>query len=446
MPNTTTLLQPFAEAFPNSATPQVCRAPGRVNLIGEHTDYNGLPVLPMTLTQAIQVAFAPRAESEICLRNRNAGFAEAVFSNALDIDPSPAGAWENYCKAAVQGINEAFELDGYPGMDMLVDSDLPMGAGLSSSSALVVACALAYLDVLGIELGEEITRLELAELLADAEHYVGTRGGGMDQGVILNGAAEHACKLDFFPLRVERAPLPEDCAIVVCDSMIEAQKTGGALHRYNAGPRLCALACALVERRAQEEFGEELTLERLGDLWYGALCLRHAEAEALCLEAVPEPRMSLDAVAERLDCRPAEVREQWLGDLPEPDEGFPIAARLRHQLTEYRRVEDARDALLAGDAQLFGTLMDASHASCAQDFEISGPELDALVEAARASGALGARLTGAGFGGATVNLVPRDICDTFVGEITDRYYRDYLGIQGAPPVFVARASDAAGVV
>ena len=144
--------------------------------------------------------------------------------------------------------------------------------------------------------------------------------------------------------------------------------------------------------------------------------------------------------------RPPRYASNGWAILPEPAGGFPLAARLRHQITEYRRVEDARDALLVGDAAAFGKLMDASHASCAQDFEISGPELDALVDAARKSGALGARLTGAGFGGATVNLVPRDTCDTFVAGVTERYYRDYLGVEGAPPIFVARSSAAAGVV
>ncbi len=330
-------------------------------------------------------------------------------------------------------------------MYLLVESTLPIAAGLSSSSALVVGCALAYLHALGIALGEDgISRLELAELLAEAEHYVGTRGGGMDQTVILNGDAGHGCKIDFFPLRVELTPLPEDCAIVVCDSMVKVQKSGAALDRYNAGPRQCALACALVGQLVREEFGEEVTIERLGDLWYGDLCLTYLEVEDLCLRAVPSPRTTLTEAALRLNMDEETVRARYLGALPEPAGGFPLMARLRHQRTEYRRVERARDALLAGDSKTFGDLMNTSHTSCAQDFEISGPELEALVTAARRHGAWGARLTGAGFGGATVNLVPHEALDRFLAGLTDSYYRQYRGFDGEPPVFVAVPCEGAG--
>jgi N-acetylgalactosamine kinase len=434
----------FHAAYPGQGEALVCRAPGRVNLIGEHTDYNGLPVLPMTLAQEIRIAFRCRQDGKITLRDENPEFGEVSFFNEPELPPSPPGSWDNYCKAAVQGLNRHFKRKEYPGMDMLVSSDLPIAAGLSSSSALVVACGLAYLRVLGYTLEKDISRVELAELMAEAEHYVGTRGGGMDQAVILNGLSNHACKIDFFPLRVEIAPLPEGCAVVVCDSMVKVKKSGSALARYNAGPRLCALACALVERQLQEDFGEEVELPRLGDLWYGPLCLTHREASALCTRAIPKALMSLAETATRLNSTPDEVRERWLGDLPEPAEGFRLQARLRHQLTEYRRVETARDALLAGDSDKFGCLMNASHESCANDFQISSVELDALVQAARQSGAIGARLTGAGFGGATVNLVPEDRCEEFIQGVGEGYYRQRRGHDGPPPVFVGRSSDGAG--
>lgn len=436
----------FAEMYPDAPAPACCRAPGRVNLIGEHTDYNGLPVLPMALAQEIRVAFSPRGDSRIALHNVDPSFPAVTFDNAPEILPSSAGSWENYCKAAVQGLNATLHPSRFPGMDVLVSSTLPMAAGLSSSSALVVACAMAYLRVSDSEFGGGLTRLSLAELLAEAEHYVGTRGGGMDQAVILNADAGHACKIDFFPLRVENAPLPDDCVVAVCDSTVKVKKSGEALHRYNAGPRLCALATALVQRQLQADYGEDVALERLGDLWFGPLCLTHSEAEDCCMRAVDKPRMRLAAVAARLDCTPDAVRERWIGDLPEPPDGFPIQARVRHQLTEYRRVEMARDALLAGDAESFGALMNASHESCARDFEISSPELDALVKAARDAGALGARLTGAGFGGATVNLIYREDAAAFVAAVTEQYYRQFLGYAGDAPIFIAHPSAGAEYV
>lgn len=434
----------FRGAFPEAGEPFVCRAPGRVNLIGEHMDYNGLPVLPMAIRQEIRIAFAGRPEPEVTMKNVSDRFPTAAFQNGPGITPSAQGAWENYCKAAIHGINNHFEVTKFQGMDLLVWSDLPMAAGLSSSSALVVACALAYLAVLDIQLGKDISRKELADLLARAEHFVGTRGGGMDQTCILNNEEGHACKIDFFPLRVEPAPLPDDCAIVVCDSMVKVEKSGAGLMRFNAGPRLCALACALVERQAKEEFGEEIELARLGDLWLGPLCLLHGEGRELCMRALPEERVTLQDAAARLGLTVAQVRERYIADTPEPEGGFPLQARLRHQITEYRRVETARDALLAGASEEFGQLMNASHGSCAHDFGISSPELDKLVECARTAGALGARLTGAGFGGATVNLVPKAQVPAFIDAMTASYYRGFKGHTGPAPIFVAEASAGAG--
>jgi len=437
------LEQQFWRAFPGAKEPEICRSPGRVNLIGEHTDYNGLPVLPMAIRQEILVAFRPREDRQVDLRNCDPSFPIKTFENGPDLPPSPPGEWDNYCKAAIQGLNTHFKVRAFRGMDILVTSTLPIAAGLSSSSSLVVACALAYLKVLGLHLEKDISRLELAELMAEAEHYVGTRGGGMDQAVILNCVTNHACKIDFFPLRVEVAPLPEDCAIVVCDSMVKVRKSGAELAKYNAGPRTCALACALVERQLKDEFGPEVEIDRLGDLWFGPLCLTSKEVEEIFSRVAPKPNLTLIDAATRLKCTPQQVRDRWLGDLPEPNGGFHVQARLRHQLTEYRRVETARDALLAGDSELFGQLMNASHESCANDFQISSPDLDALVKAARDAGALGARLTGAGFGGATVNLVPKDICHDFIDEITETYYRRHKGYNGGAPVFVAHANDGA---
>lgn len=437
----------FGRYYPDAGEIFVCRAPGRVNIIGEHTDYNGLPVLPMTLDRAIGIAFSPRLDGRVRMRDTDASFAPVEFANGRSIAASAVGQWENYCKAAVAGLNRHFSVGDFVGMDMLVSGDIPIGAGLSSSSALVVGCALAYLRCLGMELGRDISPLALAGVLAEAEHFVGTRGGGMDQAVILLGDEGQACKIDFFPLHVERMGLLEDYGFVVCHSRVEAAKTGAALARYNAGPRLCALACALVEARLREEFSMDVALRRLGDLW-GDLCLTDGEVAELFSRTFPRDRMTAAEAAGALGLAPGEVRARWLGDLEEPPGGFPLQARARHQRTEYQRVEAARDALLAGDAGALGALMDASHASCASDFGISCPELEALVGIARDAGALGARLTGAGFGGCTVNLVPVEAVDDFQEAVLARYYGAYLGggeVDG-DVIFVAQASAGAGYV
>ena len=441
MPVESDLKTIFRQIYPADPEPFIARAPGRVNIIGEHTDYNGLPVLPMTLLQEIQLACAPRPGQRVRLRNIDSAFPPAEFDNAFEIPPSPPGSWENYCKAAIQGINAHFKPPVLPGMDLLVSGSIPMRAGLSSSSAFVVGCALAYLRTLNKILDKDVTRIALASLLADAEHYVGTRGGGMDQAIILLGGANRACKIDFFPLRIEPVPLPADHVFVICNSLVSANKTGEALDRYNAGPRLSKLICALVEKQAQEEFSDDLRLDRLGDLWYGHLCLTHNEVAELFNRTFPLPATTLQQAAHRLGVSVQEIRDRWLGDLIEPQEGFNLQARARHIRTEFIRVEAARDALLDGDAQTLGSLMNQSHKSCADDYQISCPELDRLVLAARQAGAIGARLTGAGFGGCTVNLVPRSGLYAAIAAIQKDYYH---GLAPQFTVFPADPSNPAG--
>ena len=414
----------FRARFRDDDEPRICRAPGRVNLLGEHIDYNGLPVLPMTLSQGIYVAFAPRADNLVCVASLNANYPPAEFANGAAIPPSPTGCWENYCKAAVSGLNEALALDGSTGMNLLVWGGIPTAAGLSSSSALVVATALAYLTSAGILLGADLSRLRLAAILAQAERYVGTQGGGMDQAVILLGGEGRACKIDFDPLRVEEVPVFHDHVFVVCDSLVHADKTGSARQRYNEGPTLCRLMRAMIERQAQRAFGEDIAIPSIGALWFGPLCLLDREVEDLLNETFPKTRTTLTEAARLLGLDEAEIRTQWLGDLPEPKQGFPLRSRARHQLTEFQRVEAGRDALAAGDVVAFGKLMDASHVSCARDYQISCPELDRLVELGRSCGSLGSRLTGAGFGGCTVHLVPESEAPSFIQFMKREYYEE----------------------
>jgi N-acetylgalactosamine kinase len=283
--------------------------------------------------------------------------------------------------------------------------------------------------------------------MAEAEHYVGTRGGGMDQTVILMGQEGAACKIDFFPIRVEQVPLLSDYSLVICNSLVKAEKTGDMLHRYNAGPRLSRLICALVEKHVQNEFDEDIELERLGDLWNGALCLTSREVEDLFAEVFRKDQTTLTEAASRLGLATSEIRERWLGDLAEPSRGFRLRARAHHQLTEYRRVESARDALMAQDPFALGELMNASHRSCADDYEISCPELEELVSVAREAGALGARLTGAGFGGCTVSLVAQEDVPRFRAQVRKWYYEGYLGSRGVSvsgdAVFTAESSQGA---
>ncbi|MCA1901251.1 MAG: galactokinase [Candidatus Hydrogenedens sp.] len=437
------ILEKFPGQNVNPKQIGLCRVPGRVNLIGEHTDYNGFSVLPITLNKEVHAIFTPRNDNQIYLVNEDSRFPSMCISNAPFIPPSPIGSWDNYIKAAIIALNQKYKIKHYPGFNLYISSNLPIATGLSSSSALVVTASLVYLKILGKELDKDITRSELAELMAEAEHFVGTRGGGMDQTVILNGAKGHACKIDFFPIRTHLIPLFENYTFVVCDSTIRAQKTGECLSRYNIGPRLCRLSCALIEHYMQKELGNTFHIERLSDLWTGNLCLSSKEIHELTEHVIQKDHLSIKEIAYLLELSPKEVRERWLPDVEEPPAGFPLKARIRHVISEHSRVEKCQDALLANDAYTFGVLMNESHYSCANDYQISISELDTLTHIARRAGAIGSRLTGAGFGGCTVNLVPNEKVEQFMEYVEQQYYKQYLGLSSAQGMFIAETSPSA---
>ncbi|HEY3282899.1 MAG TPA: galactokinase [Armatimonadota bacterium] len=398
-------------------------SPGRVNLLGEHTDYNGLPVLPMALDRGIRVLGCPCEGPLVRLRHLDAAYPPREFTASAQIPPDEAGDWCNYAKAAVQGLVEAGLVSEKPsGMNLLVWGDLPPAAGLSSSSALVVAVALAFLEANR----RAVPRLELAELLAGAERYVGTQGGGMDQAICLLGEAGSALMIDFYPLRATPVPMPDQCAVVISHSLVRAPKTEEALLSYNRRPTECRIAAAMLARELRRAGDAANGSPRLGDL---------LEAQPLLLDVASElfgdGRWGVQQIAAHLGLHEDEVGSGFLtardGRVqPEPEEGFHLLPRVRHVVTEARRVRSAYGALSVGDVAEFGAAMDASHRSCAEDYGISTPELDALAVLAREAGALGSRLTGAGFGGCVVSLVPRDQAAEVMDRLWEGYYHGYL--------------------
>ena len=284
-------------------------APGRVNLIGEHIDYHGLPVLPMALKQRVEVKFEPREDRRIRAMSEPA-YGVREFEWREDLERVKAGDWENYLRAAARAVERKWGVGR--GIDATVTSNLPAAAGLSSSSALLVAFTLALLRA-----NEwRATFEELMEILPDGEQFVGTRGGGMDHAAALASRAGHASLVSFHPVAVRHVPIPRDWAFLVADSGVRAEKSGAARERYNA------------------------------------------------------------------------VRSS------------PGAAA--HVASESARVSAAVAAMEAGDAAAFGRLLLESHASLRDGLGVSHTELDRAVECATEAGALGARLTGAGFGGSVV--------------------------------------------
>jgi len=386
----------FRERYGSSPT-HVARAPGRVNLIGEHIDYAGLPVFPMALQREVSIAFRPREDGLVLAATTDPSYAPCHFEVGPAIDPYDDGDWGNYLKAAVQGMAGAYGLEN--GLDAVIHSTVPVAAGLSSSSALVIAMGLA----LAAANGRKVNPIELAELMAASEQYVGTRGGGMDQAISAGARAGCAARVEFDPLRLEPVPVPESWRFVVAHSLVQAHKSGGAREGYN-------------RRRAETEKALELVVASLG-------------LEAAGIRSYRDLLMHVSGPAAL-----AEGERRLDGDL---------LKRFRHVLTENARVGRAEIAMREGSLEGFGMLMNGSHASLADDFEVSIPELDELVAIARDGGAAGARLTGAGMGGCIVALCTESTADSVMSSLSDRYYASRGGARDV--LFVAVPSAGASV-
>lgn len=437
----------FSSVFPEASPPSSCRVPGRINLLGEHLDYNGLPVLPMCIDRFLDIQYAPASDGMIHLANADADFPPVRFMHSRPLPPGAPGAWENYVKAALQAINTAYSIKHPLGMYLWVESNLPKAMGLSSSSALVIGTALAYLDLLGKAPRDTKARLALAELLARGEHYVGTQGGGMDQAILLLGEQDHALKIDFHPLRTTPAPLFDDYLFVVADSLERAEKSKAQRNTYNAGPLLCRLCRHLLEKALERQSQQAVHLERLATLWFGERPLTQEAITRLIQQEFPEDGLSLAEAAGKLEMTVPELRERIVpGLMVEDDQKLPLLQRMQHQVSEFQRVEAGYDALRQGNAQKMGRLMTASHASCRDHYAISTASLDALVDSAIKAGALGARLTGAGLGGAVISLIPRELFSDFRVKLINTYYTKRLGKLRLYPVFPVRASSGASLM
>jgi galactokinase len=280
-----------------------------------------------------------------------------------------------------------------------------VASGLSSSSALVIAVGRALLQANELH----IPTLELAEEMARAERYTGTQGGGMDQAISLGGKTGHALRLEFFPLRAYESPIPPQWRFIVAHTLVRAEKSGPAQEAYNQRNRECQEALATLRRALAEEG------------WQEAESLTYAEL----LTRVP-------------------LKE--LLPLAEAHLTGPHLSRFRHVVTEAVRVYEAEEAMRRGDLLSFGILMDASHESLKADYEVSSGELNQLVEIARRSGAAGARLTGAGFGGCMVALSGPGRTERILHALETEYYRP-RSLHGplSHVLFVAEPSEGADV-
>lgn len=353
----------------------VWSAPGRVNLIGEHTDYSDGYVLPLALQLRTRVAVAPRRDGVVELWSLQLPNQAVTTTLTTAADEMPT--WAAY----VVGVARAMPRADAGGFDVVVDSDVPVGAGLSSSAALTTAVALALDDIAG----SGLTRLELARVAQRAEDdFVGVPCGLMDQIAALFGQAGHAVFVDTRTLDVEHvafAPESQGLTLLVIDSRVRHSLADGEYKTRRDEVQLAA---------------EHLGVRALRDI----------------------STADLGTALTRLD-------------------DATLRKRVRHVVTENRRVRDTVEALRAGRIGDIGPLLNASHASLRDDFEVSHPNVDAIVEAAIAGGSLGARMTGAGFGGSVVALTPAHRVDDVTLAV-----RTAVG-DPAPTVLRAESGDGA---
>jgi len=371
-----------------AAAIQVARGPGRVNLIGEHTDYNGGFVLPAAIDLEIRIAFVPTADRHVAITLPETG-ERREFS--LDAIPQASGQWIDYVAATAWSLQSSgLALHGFRGV---LASNLPISAGLSSSAALELASAWALLDPPDLA-AHGIDPMTLARLCQRAENdHVGVHCGLMDQFAATLGQRGRAMFLDCRDLTYRPVVLPnDDVALVVCDTNAP-RRLGDS--EYNQRRSECEAAVAAI---AEQEPGVE--------------SLRDVDPDMLARHAT------------RL--QPVQL------------------ARAEHVVGENARVLRTIEALEVGNLAAVGRLFAESHASLRDRFEVSSPELDAMVEIANATpGVIAARMTGAGFGGCTVNLVRREALDTFRAAI-EREYPERTGRE--PHVLVVSAADGAGLM
>ena len=425
------------------------RAPGRVNLIGEHTDYSGLPVLPVAIDRSTIVVASANTAREIELSNSDPRWAARSFRVERQIPPYQTGDWANYVKAALQGVVDHFaahavEIENLRGATMMVEGRVPAAAGLSSSAALTVSAAMAFMAVNGLELDP----IDAAAMIARSEWYVGTRAGGMDQAASILGRRDNALFIEFDPLRVRAVKMPSNAALVVADSLEVADKSGKVRAEYNRRVVECALAARILGRALKLD-----GVRILGDVVRAVKDWKAADLIEVLARSAPE-RLGADLkeAAQIVGVVHSALETDLLGkganrialDAKRP---LDVLKRARHVLNETERVIRATDALEAGRLDEMGDLMNASHRSLADDFECSTPRLDAMVECARSGGALGARLTGAGFGGSIVALCDANDAGSVIESIDRGYYAKFnAGEAVEEHRSVLRAGDGASVI
>ena len=365
------LIQEFQKLYGTEGELRTYFAPGRVNLIGEHTDYNGGHVFPCALTLGTYAVVRDREDRGLRFYSMNFSSLGVLETSLDDLVPHKEASWTNYPK----GVMWAFEKRGFHlthGLDIAIFGDIPAGSGLSSSASLEVLTGIILKDTFGFD---QVSMPEIALIGQDSENnFNGCNCGIMDQFASAMGRKDHAIFLDTSTLEYQYAPvLLEDAKIVITNSKVKHSLVNSA---YNDRRRECETALSDLQTVTQ--------IKTLGDLSNEDFeSFQSAIKDPVCLK------------------------------------------RARHAVHENQRTIQAVEALKNNDIALFGKLMNASHESLKTDYEVSCPEIDLLVDLAQSMpGVIGSRITGGGFGGCTVSIVKNDTVDRFVKEIGSAYQKE----------------------
>jgi len=361
------VLQTFKETFGDGGDIRCYFAPGRVNMIGEHTDYNGGHVFPCALTIGTYAAARKRDDRQLRFYSMNFENLGVLSSSLDELKPNDNAGWTNYPKGVIWAFGEKGMVVPN-GMDILLYGNIPNGSGLSSSASVEVLTGTILRDMFGFDVSNQ----DLALIGQYSENkFNGVNCGIMDQFAIAMGKTGHAIFLDTADLSFEYAPVSLKGAkiVIACSN----KKRGLADSKYNERRSECENALAKLQ--------EKLSIKSLGEL----------------------------------DEETFEANKQLIGDEVK-------IRRARHAVYENQRTIKAVEALNAGNITRFGELMNASHVSLRDDYEVTGVELDTLVEEAwKVDGVIGSRMTGAGFGGCTISLVKDEAIDTFIEQVGTAY-------------------------
>ncbi|GMH64706.1 hypothetical protein TrRE_jg4870 [Triparma retinervis] len=457
LPSVQTRLKALSSAPSPSNSPSIksilIRAPGRVNLLGEHVDYSGFGVLPMALTQydvSLSIRSVtpsnPTSPSSLTISNLDPDLFETrkydtSDPKSLSVDLA-AHHWSHYFLAGYLGAFDSMPSSTPPPppshIEVIISGNVPSGAGLSSSSALVVASTLAAFSIYGVD----VTRNDLALAAIEGERYVGTLSGGMDQSASILSREGMALNIEFVPsLTSTPVALPEGVAFVICNCLKKKEKAVDASLYYNKRVVECRLAALCIAKEKGLPVSGVRTLRDVVD----KICGKEgretsqviAELADFCRGRAGETGPpTLPDVSAALGVPAGDIlglyfsdRTVQCGAVLNDSPTFDIWLRSRHVFEETLRVRGVLSLPLLDPSSL-GSVMDASHASCRDLFDCSCPELEDLVRVCRgARGAKGARLTGAGWGGCAVACVEEGKKEEFIEEVKRKYYGEILGYE-----------------